>query len=94
MRRMMLILATLLIWPAITLAEPERIKDDATESPCDDSAKTAKPLCDTDSESIKVPSAMPTERDSVIVPPDIPAEGLPHQDGKPSTGNSPDKLQR
>lgn len=84
-----LVLAVLLLFIApVSMAEPERIKDDPVDSPCDNSASTEKPPCDTDSESVTVPAPMPTERDSVIVPPDIPAEGLPHQDGDPSSGNS------
>ncbi|WP_025870928.1 hypothetical protein [Methylobacillus glycogenes] len=47
--------------------------------PCDSSAKTSKPDCNTDADSLKQPPAMPGERDSVIVPPEVPAEGLPHQ---------------
>ena len=90
-----LILAVLLIvGPASVMAEPERIKDDPVESPCDNSPSTEKPPCNTDSESVTVPAPMPTERDSVIVPPDIPAEGLPHQEGDPSSGNSTTKPQR
>ncbi|HYD33126.1 MAG TPA: hypothetical protein VEA39_01040 [Methylophilaceae bacterium] len=94
MRKLMLALIALIIAPASVLAEPQRIKDDPVESPCDNSGKTDKPPCKTDSESIKVPAPMPTEKDSVIVPPDIPAEGLPHQDGGPSSGDSPNKPSR
>jgi len=94
MRKLMLALIALIIAPASVLAEPQRIKDDPVESPCDNSEKTDKPPCNTDSESIKVPAPMPTEKDSVIVPPDIPAEGLPHQDGRPSSDDSPNKPSR
>ena len=88
MRKLMFALIAWLIVPANTLAEPQRIKDDPIESPCDNSDKTDKPPCNTDSESIKVPAPMPTEKDSVIVPPDIPAEGLPNEDKDPSPNGS------
>lgn len=58
--------------------------------PCDRSAKTSKPDCNTDADSLKQPPAMPGERDSVIVPPEVPAEGLPHQQNE----NMPDIDQR
>lgn len=87
MRRLIPALIALIIAPAVVTAEPQRIEDDATESPCDDSETTDKPDCDTDAESITVPEPMPTEKDSVIVPPDIPAEGLPHQDKEPPVGD-------
>lgn len=80
MRKLILVLTALTIAPTIAMAEPQRIEDDVTEQPCDNLENTDKPPCDTDSESIKVPAPMPTEKDSVIVPPDIPAEGLPNQD--------------
>ena len=72
----------------IDRTELQRIEDDATEPPCDNLETTDKPPCDTDSESIKVPTPMPTEKDSVIVPPDIPADGFPNQDKEPSSDES------
>ena len=94
MHKLMLALIALVIAPASITAEPQRIKDDPIESPCDNLENTDKPPCDTDSDSVTVPAPMPTERDSIIVPPDIPAEGLPHQDGRPSSGDSPNKPSR
>lgn len=94
MRKLILALIALIIAPVSVLAEPQRLKDDPVESPCDNLENTEKPPCDTDSDSIKTPAPMPTERDSVIVPPDIPAEGLPHQDGQSSPDTSPGKPQR
>ena len=88
MRRLTLAFIALITAPAIVTAEPERI-DDVVEPPCDNLETTDKPPCDTDSESIKTPAPMPTEKDSVIVPPDIPAEGLPNQDKVPSSDESP-----
>ena len=88
MRKLMLVLTALIIAPATVTAEPQRIEDDATEPPCDNLETTDKPPCDTDSESIKVPTPMPTEKDSVIVPPDIPADGFPNQDKEPSSDES------
>jgi len=92
--RKMIMAILLFMAPVSAMAEPERIKDDPVESPCDNLASTEKPPCDADSESVTVPAPMPTEKDSVIVPPDIPAEGLPHQDGDPSSGNSTTRPQR
>lgn len=47
--------------------------------PCDNSPNSKKPSCDMDSDSVNVPPKMPHEK-GVIVPPDIPAEGLPNRD--------------
>lgn len=93
MRKLMLVLTSLAIVPAIAMAEPQRIEDDVTEQPCDNLESTDKPPCDTDSESIKVPTPMPTEKDSVIVPPDIPAEGLPNQDKGSFSDENPRDIQ-
>lgn len=84
MRRLILALMALLITPISVTAEPQRIEDDPAEQPCDNLETTDKPPCDTDLESIENPTAVPN--DPVIVPPDIPAEGLPNQDDKPSAG--------
>lgn len=50
-----------------------------TVPPCDNSPNSKKPSCDMDSDSVNVPPKMPHER-GVIVPPDIPAEGLPNRE--------------
>lgn len=50
-----------------------------TVPPCDNSPNSKKPSCDMDSDSVNVPPKMPQER-GVIVPPDIPAEGLPNRE--------------
>lgn len=47
--------------------------------PCDDTAQSKKPSCNMDSDSVNQPPKMPHER-GVIVPPEVPAEGLPNQD--------------
>lgn len=47
--------------------------------PCDDSAQSKKPGCRIDSDSVNQPPKMPHER-GVIVPPEVPAEGLPNQE--------------
>ncbi|MPS49074.1 hypothetical protein [Methylobacillus sp.] len=62
---------------------------DNTKPPCDRNPATGKPNCEVDSESIKAPPTMPRERDSVIVPPEVPAEGLPNDPGarKPGSGD-------
>ena len=46
--------------------------------PCDETARSAKPSCNMDSDSVNQPPQMPHER-GVIVPPEIPAKGLPNQ---------------
>lgn len=62
------------------MADPAPI--DNVLPPCDSSNKTSRPDCKTDSDMLKQPPAMPGERDSVIVPPEVPAEGLPHQENE------------
>jgi hypothetical protein len=47
--------------------------------PCDESTHSKKPSCNMDSDSVNQPPKMPHER-GVIVPPEVPAEGLPNQD--------------
>ncbi len=47
--------------------------------PCDDAAQSKKPGCHIDSDSVNQPPKMPHER-GVIVPPEVPAEGLPNQE--------------
>ncbi len=46
--------------------------------PCDEAARSTKPSCNIDSNSVNQPPQMPHER-GVIVPPEVPAEGLPNQ---------------
>lgn len=46
--------------------------------PCDEAARSSKPSCNIDSNSVNQPPQMPHER-GVIVPPEVPAEGLPNQ---------------
>lgn len=46
--------------------------------PCDETAHSEKPSCNMDSDSVNQPPQMPHER-GVIVPPEVPAEGLPNQ---------------
>ncbi|MDP8567303.1 hypothetical protein [Methylophilus aquaticus] len=52
--------------------------------PCDHSAVTRKPPCNTDSDSIKVPPETPQQKrvreKGVVVPPEMPAEGLPNRE--------------
>ena len=47
--------------------------------PCDESVNSRKPSCNMDSDSVNQPPQMPHER-GVIVPPEVPAEGLPNQE--------------
>lgn len=51
---------------------------DNTVPPCDHSDATSKPDCKMDSDSLKVTPPVPGERESVIVPPEVSAEGLPN----------------
>ena len=85
MRRLILALMALIIAPISVTAEPQRIDD--IKPPCDNSKTTDIPPCETDSEGVENPTAVPN--DPVIVPPDIPAEGLPNQDKEPSSDESP-----
>lgn len=91
MRTLILAFIALLMAPAIGIAEPQRIPNDhdSTAQPCDNDRTTTKPPCNADSESIKVPKPLPNERDSTLVPPDIPAEGLPNRDKAPTPGADP-----
>ncbi len=50
-----------------------------TVPPCDESATSPKPSCRSDSDSIKTPP-QPANEKGVIVPPEIPAEGLPNRE--------------
>lgn len=52
---------------------------DNTVPPCEDAAISNKPSCNIDSDSVNRPPKMPHEP-GVIVPPEVPAEGLPNQD--------------
>jgi hypothetical protein len=80
-------LAVLLLAAGSASAEPQRI--DGPDASCDEFERTALPPCEPPPrrEEGKVP--IQTERDNVTVPPDIPAEGLPHQ-GKPAPDSKPD----
>lgn len=55
-----------------------------TVPPCDNSAITRKPSCNMDSDSIKAPPETPQQKrvreKGVVVPPEIPAEGLPNRE--------------
>lgn len=65
---------------SVSWAEPPVSKP--AVPPCDDTASTGKPPCTIDSDSLNQPPRTPQER-GVIVPPDIPAEGLPGREPKP-----------
>lgn len=91
MNRLMMGCIALVIGLANVMAEPQRIEDPKTEQSCEKAENAGEPHCKP--ERTRRQQAAPTRRDDVTVPPDIPAEGLPHQDGQPSTGNSPDKPQ-
>lgn len=47
--------------------------------PCDESAASRKPSCNMDRGSVNAPPEMPHDG-GVIVPPEIPAEGLPNRE--------------
>lgn len=61
---------------------------DNTVPPCEDAAISNKPSCNNDSDSVNVPPKMPHER-GVIVPPEVPAEGLPNQDKRRQNSQQP-----
>lgn len=52
--------------------------------PCDNSAVTRKPPCNMDADSIKAPPETPHQKSvrekGIVVPPEIPAEGLPNRE--------------
>ena len=54
--------------------------------PCDEAARSTKPSCNIDSNSVNQPPQMPHER-GVIVPPEVPAEGLPNQQQRTLPGD-------
>jgi hypothetical protein len=78
MRKLILAIALVMAAPIAALAEGAPVNN--AVPPCDDAKVTEKPPCSIDSESIKKPAQMPNEKGGVIVPPEVPAEGLPHQD--------------
>lgn len=84
MNRMMMGVIALVVVLANALAEPQRIDD--PEPPCDKLENSDKPPCDPTPK--RKQEAAPTERNDVTVPPDIPAEGLPNQQGDPAPDNS------
>lgn len=60
--------------------------------PCDNSVASQKPSCHIDSDSVNVPPRTPDER-GVVVPPEVPAEGLPNREktpGNPVNGDTHD----
>lgn len=52
---------------------------DNTVPPCDNTANRGKPDCQLDSDSVNHPPPTRDER-GIVVPPEVPAEGLPNQD--------------
>lgn len=86
MNRLMVGFIALIIVLANALAEPQRIED--PKPPCDNLQNTDKPPCDPAPTRKREAAPTPTQRDDVTVPPDIPAEGLPHQDGRSSSDDS------
>ena len=86
MRKLMWLLVALITAPLFAIAEPQRIEDPEPE--CDNIESTAKPPCKTDGINREGPIPQQSEGDHTTVPPDIPAEGLPHQN-QPSPDGSP-----
>lgn len=80
MQKLILSIAIILMSSGV-LAEPSRI--DNPLPPCDNSATGNKPPCSTDSDSIKIPPKTPDDSRGVIVPPEIPAQGLPDRSRNP-----------
>lgn len=74
MQKLILSIAIIMM-SSSALAEPQAI--DNTLPPCDNSAAGNKPPCSTDSDSIKIPPKTRDDNHGVIVPPEIPAQGLP-----------------
>ena len=87
MRKLMLLLVALSMVPVVASAEPQRIEDPEPE--CDNLENTEKPPCGTNRKTRQGTVPPQAEGDHVTVPPDIPAEGLPHQTNLPSPDQSP-----
>jgi hypothetical protein len=80
-----LLVALLCLWSASAWPAPPV---NNTVSPCEDAAISNKPSCNIDSDSVNVPPKMPHER-GVIVPPEVPAEGLPNQNQQRQNNQQP-----
>lgn len=80
MKRLILSMVIILV-SLSALAEPQAI--DNTLPPCDKSVTGNKPPCSTDPDSIKIPPKSPDDNRGVIVPPEIPAQGLPDRSQNP-----------
>jgi len=74
MKKLILSIAMIMM-SAGALAEPPAI--DNTLPPCDNSVAGNKPPCTTDSDSIKMPPKTHDDDHGVIVPPEMPTQGLP-----------------
>jgi hypothetical protein len=66
-------------WSAEKIKPTTKPPVNNTVPPCDDSPNSKKPSCNIDSDSVNIPPKMPHER-GVIVPPEVPAEGLPNRE--------------
>lgn len=77
----LIVLPVLLLVPMLAWADPAPINNAVL--PCDNSEHSGKPPCRSDSDSITVPAPTRDERKGVIVPPEIPAEGLPNRAEQP-----------
>jgi hypothetical protein len=87
MRSLTLAFIALLITLPNAMAEPQRIED--PEPTCDNRADTELPPCDKNPVKSDRPARLPSEGDSVTVPPEIPAEGLPHQNKESPMDDGP-----
>lgn len=84
MRKLLLTAVLVFGFSVDGLADPVPL--DNTVPPCDSNSNTGKPPCNADSGSVKVPTPLPNEKGGVIVPPEIPAGGLPSQKNKTDPG--------
>ena len=85
MRILVFLLLCMMVVPTETAWAAPPVKPPPVNNavpPCDDAAASQKPSCHIDSDSVNNPPATPDER-GVIVPPEIPAEGLPNRDKMP-----------
>lgn len=76
------ILVMMVVGPLMSNAWADKPPVNNVVPPCDNSPNSKKPSCNMDSDSVNVPPKMPHER-GVIVPPEVPAEGLPNREKQP-----------
>lgn len=75
----------LLLFLTVTMASPVWAAPppvDNSVPPCSDAPNSTKPSCRMDSDSVNRPPSSTRDRD-IVVPPEVPAEGLPNRNRDP-----------